>query len=235
MTGRYYQPLPSAPSTLESEPPCAAPADFEISVAGRQVPLVVDFGDVGRAKVYFDPKGAGDLRAVKPLSAPNSMESRGAPQGYGQYEIGPLVMDPGSSAGKNGAPFKLLVTKSPSGNPQGHVRVVPVEQFSGSATLGGRKVDVVLVDADFDGKLRAGFRAEDLPGRSNGPPPPFDASPSIGTATTNSTTAARFSRSFRSWGSAGGTTSWLLRRTVPPSASGRSSRNWGHWKKPRPT
>lgn len=178
VAGRYYQPLSSAPSSLKSEPECTSPAYFEISIAGQQVPLVVDFSDPGRAKVFFDPKGAGDLRAAKPLSGQNTVESRGGPQAYGQYEIGPLVMEAGLAESKKGTPFKLLVTRTPTGgasqNRQGYLRVVPVEHFSGTATLAGRKVDVILVDSDFDGKLSPGFRAEYVQGRSSGPPPPFD-------------------------------------------------------------
>jgi hypothetical protein len=177
VAGRYYQPLPSSPSSLKSEPECAAPAYFEISIAGQQVPLVVDFADPNRVKVFFDPKGAGDLRTAPPSSAQNSTTSRGGPPGYGQYEIGPLAMESGVVGGR-GTPFKLLVTRYPSegssGNRQGYVRVVPVEHFSGSATLAGRKVDIVLVDSDFDGKLAPGFRTEFVQQRSSGPLPPYD-------------------------------------------------------------
>jgi len=179
VAGRYYQPLSSPPASLKSEPVCTTLTYFEISVAGRQVPMVVDFGDASRSKVFFDPKGTGELKDAKPQSAQNSRDSRGAPQGYGQYEIGPLAME--ISVGKNGAPFKLLVTKYPSGSssrtPQGYVRVVPVEHFNGSATLAGRKMDVALVDADFDGKLAPGFRAEYAQGvqrSSSTSTPPFD-------------------------------------------------------------
>jgi len=181
VTGRYYQPLPSPPSSLKSEPACASPAYFEISIAGQQVPLVVDFGSPGAnsAKVFFDPKGGGDLQNAKTLSAQSTSHSpQNSSSGYGQYELGPLVMETGTLPGKKGSPFKLLITKTPSrsssGKANGYLRMVPVEGFSGSSTFAGRNVDVDLVDADFDGRLAPGFRGENMRGRGSGPQAPFD-------------------------------------------------------------
>ncbi len=155
--------LYAPPEGIKNAPDVKKPLYFSAKIGGRDVFMLMDADNLGRARLLVDVDGSGDLAKAKVLSASNEYTGESAER-YGYYKFGDAEIQ--SSAAEGKVPleieFKGRVYTQNSSTP-GYLEVAPACHWEGKTAAGPRKLLAAVTDASNNGRIEAGFTLDLLP------------------------------------------------------------------------